>query len=254
MITLEKSIQAFNRENNLDWRYFQDNGFSTFALLLRLATDRGYVWKIAHGELNSENDNLLKTVAGVGGSATAIAGIVGANIIPVVGQVLSIILTVSSVFDFSAFGTISDSTHRVKKLLENNKHWQTEYIKPSNFGTQGYVIPTGFLAFINTLLLEFPRQLPKCVSPSTSCKTEHKQFQTKIELHLEGIHNCLIIYSTYFNPQNFQEFISVHSDDSLGNTSGGSGSGGSGHSLDNKTVVLFFAIIIIFLIITFVKK
>lgn len=252
MITLDKSIDAVNRYNNLDWQYFVNNGFSTFGLLLRLATDRGYVWKIAHGQLNADNDNLLKTVATVGGTAVGTAVALGVNVIPVIGQVLSAILIIGGAFDFSAFSSISKSGIAVQRLSEYitgiNSTFGNSNNKPS-----GYIIPTGYLTWMTNLAKEFPPQLPKCVSPTTNCKTEHMKFQTKIELHFHaGSKNVLALYEQYFNPANFGEFISIHSDANLGMTGGGSGSAGGVGSLDNNMIVGVAVLILIFIL--FVAK
>lgn len=252
MITLDKSIDAVNRNNGLDWQYFTKNGFNTFGLLLRLATDRGYVWGIAHGQITAENDNLLKTVATVGGSAVGTAVALGVNVIPVVGQVLSAILIVSGAFDFSAFGDISKSGIAVTRLKQYINEMNTVYSKSTDKPT-GYVVPTGYLSWMTKLLNEFPPQLPKCISPTANCSNEHKKFQTKIELHAHaGSKNVLSLYTDYFNPIRFNEFIQVHSDASLGMT-GGSGSGGGGSSLDDKSMIFGIAVLILIIILVFVK-
>jgi hypothetical protein len=122
--------------------------------------------------------------------------------IPVIGEVLALVTAIFGNISLEVYSDISKSNIAVNRF----KEW-TNYINPTYGKPINNILPS--TASINYCLNYNPtlyNLVPKCISPSSNCSSEHKRFQLMIHLIRQSQEGYFEIYKNFVQGKNIQDF------------------------------------------------
>jgi hypothetical protein len=200
--TKTELFNIFNDVKGVAWGHLTEF-YPSLAMLGRIASDRGYAEQISQGQINPNNNNLL-------GNGLALAGTLGLTV-PVIGGALLLLNEIVGGVNLGTFGEISKSGIASNRLREWNVNMVKNYGSPVGNNLPLTKAIQWYIQENNSLALT----VPKCVSPTTNCSNEHKQYQIRVSIMREAQESILKIYAEYICTDRLQDFYNTFG--SIGN-------------------------------------
>jgi hypothetical protein len=178
--------QWFNIFNNTDWIKIEKD-FPSLAFLMRCSTDHFWVESITNKQTTPENSNLLS-------DTLSVASTIGITV-PVIGLPLLILSEIIGGLNLSVYSEISHSNIASKRLIEWSINSRKNYGMPQNNNLPLNIL----LDNINKMNKHTSLLVPKCISPSNNCVTEHTRYQQRVTMVRESQETVLKLYFQYID-------------------------------------------------------
>lgn len=202
-LTKSEITLALNHKQGIDWGKL--DSYPELKLLGRIASDYYYAEQISKANVNSGNDSLLES----GLKASAVLGLT----VPLVGGAILLINEILGGVNLNTFGNISKSGIASNRLKEWNQNMIDLYAMPFNNNLPLSNSINWFISRNNiTSML-----IPKCISPTSPCNTEHLQYQMRVSLMREAQESILKVYKTYIQTDRLREFEEIYNRDNVSN-------------------------------------